>query len=251
MDLRPSSTCVGSAPPSWNSRIRMPAGTFRSELIYREREPALEIVTRGRPRSFDGDGALFRLVSQARRMRLAHLFDPLLAVRSSLITPLYHRITAGFGDMLPRQPLRFLLGDDPGAGKTIMAGPLIKELMVRGDLRRCLIRCPDLVEQWQDEMYRRFHLDFVAVTQDLVEDTRSGNACAEHALVVSRLDPMSRNDDIQAKLEQTDGDLAVVDEVHKMSATFSGGEVRETQRYKLGKLQKHASEPAPGRGRVL
>ncbi len=212
-------------------------GHVGSELLYRDREPVLEIATRGRPWSFDGDGALFRLVSEARRIQLAHLFDPLLAVHTSLVEPLPHQITAVYGEMLARQPLRFLLADDPGAGKTIMAGLLLKELLVRGDVRRCLICCPgSLVEQWQDEMYHRFHLDFVAVTRDLMENTRSGNPYTEHGLVVSRLDHMSRNDEIQAKLERTDWDLVIVDEAHKMSATFSGGEIRETKRYKLGKL---------------
>src|SRR5207249_2997393 len=129
------------------------AGRLASEILYRDREPTIDIATVGRPWSFDADGAMLRLVSEAHRIRLAYLFDPLLAVHSSLIEPLPHQITAVYGEMLPRQPLRFLLADDPGAGKTIMAGLLIKELLVRGDVHRCLIVCPgSLVEQWQDEM---------------------------------------------------------------------------------------------------
>ena len=112
------------------------------------------VVAEGRPWSFDGDGALFRLVSEAQRIRLAHLFDPLLAVHTSVVDPLPHQITGVYEAMLPRQPLRFLLADDPGAGKTIMAGLLIKELIARGDLERCLIVCPgSLAEQWQDELF--------------------------------------------------------------------------------------------------
>ena len=133
---------------------KTPGGALASELLYRHDEARLEIA---RPWSFDGDGALFRLVSEARRIRLAHLFDPLLAVHTSLVEPLPHQITAVYESMLPRQPLRFLLADDPGAGKTIMAGLLIKELIARGDLQRCLVVCPgSLAEQWQDELYRRF-----------------------------------------------------------------------------------------------
>jgi superfamily II DNA or RNA helicase len=99
-----------------------------------------------------------RLVSEAHRIRLAHLFDPVLAVHTSVVEPLPHQITAVYESMLPRQPLRFLLADDPGAGKTIMAGLLIKELIARGDLQRCLVVCPgSLAEQSQDELYRRFH----------------------------------------------------------------------------------------------
>jgi hypothetical protein len=136
-------------------------GKVGNELLYRDREADLEIVEEGRPWSFDGDGALFRLVSEAQRIHLAHLFDPVLAVHTSVVEPLPHQITAVYEKMLPRQPLRFLLADDAGAGKTIMAGLLIKELAARGDLQRCLVVCPgSLAEQWQDELYRRFNLPF-------------------------------------------------------------------------------------------
>lgn len=120
-------------------------GRLANELIYRDREGDLEILESGKPWSFDGDSDLFRLVSEAHRIRLAYLFDPLLAVHTSLVDPLPHQITAVYEAMLPRQPLRFLLADDPGAGKTIMTGLLIKELIARGDLQRCLIVCPGIV----------------------------------------------------------------------------------------------------------
>ena len=176
-------------------------GQLGSELLYREREPTLEVVTQGRPWSFDGDAALFRLAAEAHRIRLAHLFDPLLAVHTSLIDPLPHQITAVYEEMLPRQPLRFLLADDPGAGKTIMAGLFMKELQARGDLRRCLIVCPgSLAEQWQDELSRRFGLPFDIVTRTSIEESRSGNPFLEKHLVIARLDHLSRNDDVQAKL---------------------------------------------------
>lgn len=97
-------------------------GNRDHELVYRSRESEIELVKQGCPWSFDGDGAMLRLVSEAYRIRLAHLFDPLLAVHTSLVEPLPHQITAVYGEMLTRQPLRFLLADDPGAGKTIMAG---------------------------------------------------------------------------------------------------------------------------------
>src|ERR1700739_485001 len=134
---------------------KTPDGKLGSEVLYRHDEPRLEIVEIGRPWSFDGDGATFRLVSEAHRIRLAHLFDPVLAVHTSLVDPLPHQITAVYEAMLPRQPLRFLLADDPGAGKTIMAGRLINELLVRGDLQRCLVVCPgSLGEQWTEELSR-------------------------------------------------------------------------------------------------
>src|SRR2546428_7648256 len=104
-------------------------------------------------------GHPLRLVSEAYRIKLAYLFDPLLAVHTSLVDPLPHQIMAVYGEMLPRQPLRFLLADDPGAGKTIMAGLFIKELVARGDLKRAPIICPgSLAEQSQDQLNDKLQL---------------------------------------------------------------------------------------------
>lgn len=141
-------------------------GSLGSKILYRDDEVNVEVITSGRPWSFYGDGEMFRLVSEANRIQLAHLFDPVLTVHTSLIEPLPHQITAVYDAMLPRQPLRFLLADDPGEGKTIMAGLLIKELIAHGDLQRCLTVCPgSLVEQWQDELYQRFGLPFDILDQ--------------------------------------------------------------------------------------
>src|SRR5712691_9400583 len=215
------------------------AGRLGNEILYRDREPSLEIATAGLPWSFDGDGSLLRLVSEAHRIQLAYLFDPLLAVHTSLVDPLPHQITAVYGEMLSRQPLRFLLADDPGAGKTIMTSLLIKELMARGDLQRCLIVCPgNLAEQWQDELERRFHLPFDIMTNDKLEAARTGNWFLENHLVIARLDKLSRDESVQQKLQTPDcrWDLVVCDEAHKLSATFFGGEITYTRRYKLGQL---------------
>src|SRR3984885_2449130 len=214
-------------------------GRVGNELLYRDREADLEIVEEGRPWSFDGDGALFRLVAEAQRIHLAHLFDPVLAVHTSIVEPLPHQITAVYESMLPRQPLRFLLADDPGAGKTIMAGLPIRELIPRGDLQRCLVVCPgSLAEQWQDELYRRFNLPFDILTNDKLEAARTGNWFLESNLVLARLDKLARNEDVQQKLQAPDcrWDLVVCDEAHKLSATFFGGEVKYTKRYRLAQL---------------
>jgi hypothetical protein len=120
------------------------AGRVAEEVLLRDAESRIEVDQRGAAWSLTADGALFRLVSEARRIQLAYLFDPLLAVSTSNVIPLPHQISAVYEEMLSRQPLRFLLADDPGAGKTIMAGLLIKELMVRVDAERVLIVCPGM-----------------------------------------------------------------------------------------------------------
>jgi superfamily II DNA or RNA helicase len=128
--------------------------------------------------------------------------------------------------MLTRQPLRYLLADDPGAGKTIMAGLLIKELVARGDARRCLICVPgSLAVQWQDELWFKFQLPFEILTRDLFDTAVGGNLFMEKDHATIRLDQIARNDDLQEKLRRTDWDLVIVDEAHKMSASFWGGEL--------------------------
>lgn len=219
-------------------------GRVGDRILYRDAEGDLEVVAAGRAWSLEADGAVLRLASEAQRIQWAHLFDPYVAVTTSLVEPLPHQITAVYEAMLPRLPLRFMLADDPGAGKTIMTGLLIKELVIRGDLKRCLVVCPGaLVEQWQDELYGKFGLPFDILTRDLAESARTGNVFQERDLLVARLDQVARGEDLQAQLEQTDWDLIVVDEAHKMSATYFGNEVSYTKRFhlgrKLGELTRH------------
>ena len=217
--------------------FRTDTGRVDEQVVYRTQEADLSLDRRGTAWSFDGDGALFRLVAEARRIRLAYLFDPRLAVHLSLIEPLPHQIIAVYGEMLPRQPLRYLLADDPGAGKTIMAGLYIKELMLRGDLRRALVVAPGgLVGQWQDELHDKFGLDFSILTRELIEAARTGDPFGERNLMIARLDHLSRNDDLVERLSSTEWDLVVVDEAHRMAAHYFGNEVKETKRYRLGKV---------------
>jgi SNF2 family DNA or RNA helicase len=211
-------------------------GAIAETVLYREDEQRLEVEQNGRPWSFDADGALLRLVTEANRIKLAHYFDPYLAIHTSLVDPLPHQISAVYGEMLPRQPLRFLLADDPGAGKTIMAGLLIKELIARSDLERCLVVAPgSLVEQWQDELGQKFDLEFDILTRDMIETSRSGNPFSDRDRLIVRLDVLARNEELQEKLMSArEWDLIICDEAHRMSATYFGGEVKYTRRYQVG-----------------
>lgn len=250
-DIRPGATVRGILPTGLVTIVNVQwfgsdaieitykdaSGKPLNQLLYRSDEAQLKIETTGQQWSFKGDPSLFRLVSEARRIQLAHLFDPLLAVHASLVDPLPHQITAVYDVMLQRQPLRFLLADDPGSGKTIMAGLLIKELIARGDLQKCLIVCPgNLVDQWQDELWQRFHIDFEIMTNDKLEASRTGNWFFENPFAICRLDKLSRNEEVREKLKVTDWDLIICDEAHKMSASYFGGEIRFTKRYHLGEL---------------
>lgn len=220
-------------------------GVVAEAVLYRDDEHRLEVEQSGRPWSFDADGALLRLVTEANRIKLAHFFDPYLAIHTSLIDPLPHQISAVYGEMLPRQPLRFLLADDPGAGKTIMAGLLMKELIARSDLERCLVVAPgSLVEQWQDELGQKFNLEFDILSRDMIETSRSGNPFSDRDRLIVRLDVLARNEELQEKLMSArEWDLVVCDEAHRMSATYFGGEVKYTRRYqvgqKLGQVCRH------------
>ena len=221
---------------------RRPSGEPADRLVYRDDEPSLIVDQHGAAFAFDADGELFRLAAEARRIQLAHLFDPRLAVHLSLLEPLPHQIQAVYGEMLPRHPLRFALCDDPGAGKTIMAGLYIKELLLRGDLRRCLIVAPgSLVTQWQDELSDRFGLKFAILTRDMIEATKTADPFAEQDLLIARLDHLSRNEDLIDRLRRSEWDLAVVDEAHRMSAHYFGNELKETKRYRLGKVLGHVA----------
>ena len=185
--------------------------------------------------TFDADGSHFRLASEARRIQLAHLFDPFTAVEASGIEPLPHQIEAVYQRLLPMQPLRFLLADDPGAGKTIMGGLYIRELLLRGDLARCLIVAPgSLVEQWQEELWDKFSLGFELMSRHMVEAARTGNPFIEKDFLIARVDQLARSEDLMAKLGVADWDLVIVDEAHKMSARVYGNEVDKTRRYQLG-----------------
>ncbi|GAA4368808.1 helicase-related protein [Hymenobacter saemangeumensis] len=225
---------------------RRPNGQLTDVLLTRDDESRLsEAAATERAWSFAADGNLFTLATEAHRIRLAHLFDPLMAVHSSDVEPLPHQITAVYDAMLTRQPLRFVLADDPGAGKTVMAGLLIRELLMRADARRILIVAPgSLTEQWQDELRQKFGLEFPILSSALAAQTASGNVFDAYDLLVARVDQLARNTDWRALLDTAQPwDLVVVDEAHKLAAHWSGQEVRKTIRFglgeQLGRLTRH------------
>lgn len=195
--------------------------------------------------TFNGNADDFKLALEAKRISNAHLFDPFMAVHSSNVIPLPHQITAVYESMLPKQPLRYILADDPGAGKTIMAGLLIRELMARADIERILIVSPgSLVEQWQDELSEKFNLQFNILSREIEQQCR-GNVFEEYNCLIARIDQLKRMEyneemqekekgDLWKKLELVNWDLVIIDEAHKLSASQSGEDIHKSQRFRLG-----------------
>lgn len=212
-------------------------GKLGEQMLFRSDEARLELATVGRPWAFDAPGAEFKLGLEAYRISQAALFDPMMAVHTSNVEPLPHQISAVYEAMLPKQQLRFVLADDPGAGKTIMAGLLIRELIMRGDAKRILIVSPgSLTEQWQDELLEKFGVTFDIFSREKQEQCASGNYFDESDQLICRLDQLSRNEEFQEKLKNTEWDIIIVDEAHKLSASYFGTKINKTKRFQLGEL---------------
>lgn len=216
-------------------------GTLGQRLVYSTDATVMTNVSADERFDFSARPEMFKLVAEAQRIKLAYLFDPYIAVNTSNVMPLPHQITAVYEKMLPMHPLRYVLADDPGAGKTIMTGLLLKELIIRADVKRALIVSPgNLVNQWQDELYQKFNLSFEIMTNEMIESARSGNVFLEHDMLIARLDKLARNDDIKNLIEATDWDIVVIDEAHKLSANVIGTKINYTKRFNLGRLlSKH------------
>ncbi len=228
-------TPVRISPDTVQLIYKLQDGTIRETLMDRGREDSIAVATAESPWSFDGDGEAFKLAVEAKRIDLAFLFDPMMAVHTSNVEPLPHQITAVYESLLPRQPLRFVLADDPGAGKTIMAGLYIRELIMRADARRILIVAPgSLVDQWRDELFEKFGLEFPVYSRELEASSPSGNPFENHERIIARLDQMARNEELQEKLCSDTWDLVVFDEAHKLSAHYFGSELKKTGRFRFG-----------------
>ena len=212
------------------------SGGLGQQVVFRKDQDNLSTARSG-SRAFDASASDFKLVAEAQRISLAGLFDPMLAIATSDVQPLPHQIRAVYGELLPRTPLRFLLADDPGAGKTIMAGLYIKELLLRDDVKQCLIIAPGgLVEQWQDELFFKFGLRFDMLTNQLIDAQANFNVFETNPMLIARMDQLSRNEQLQAQLKETEWDLIIVDEAHRMGAHYFGGELRKTKRFLLGEI---------------
>lgn len=216
-----------------------PDGSLGREVLTAQALSHLRIVRKANAApAFDGDPQAFRLASEALRIRNAAAYDPMSAVYSSSIAPLPHQIRAVYEDMLPKVPLRFLLADDPGAGKTIMAGLYIREMLLRSAAERVIVVCPgSLAEQWQDELRSKFSLDFDIFSPAMIAASPSGNPFREAKLLIVRMDQVARNDELRAMLSEPDvrWDIAVVDEAHRMSAHYRNAydEIDRTRRFAL------------------
>jgi SNF2 family DNA or RNA helicase len=185
---------------------------------------------------FSGDPDKFFLHTEAHRIRFAYQFDPLYAVNVSQIDALPHQIDAVYHYILKHPRIRFLLADDPGAGKTIMAGLVLKELKGRGLVKKTLIVIPGhLKDQWVRELKEKFGETFTFIDRAVMEANWGRNVWQEHEQAITSMD-FAKQEDVMVSLAEVKWDLVIVDEAHKMAAYEYGATVKRTERYKLGEL---------------
>ena len=243
------------AGPQWPGRVRVvriePRGVSRVLIeavtldeharlmprLFRNEDLAnLQIVVEDNHPTLTGDPLGFKLAAEATRIRLAYTYDPLFAVSVARIDPLPHQLEAVYGHMLRQSRLRFLLADDPGAGKTIMAGLLLKELKLRGAVTRTLIVAPaNLAPQWQREMIEKFDESFDLVDRAALASWGSRAWEVTDQCVVS-MDFAWRGDALESLARAQRWDLVIVDEAHKMAAYQRGAKLERTRRYRLGEI---------------
>src|SRR5712692_2590962 len=181
---------------------------------------------------FDGDPARFRLGIEAARLALAYEHDPYFSLSISRVDPLPHQLEAVYDYFMRLPRIRFLLADDPGAGKTIMAGLLLKELKIRGLVKRTLIVAPaSLCFQWQRELKEKFRESFEVIRSDVLRANYGSNPWQEKNQLITSISWVSRIEDAKESLLRSHWDLIIVDEAHKMSAYSSD---KKTLAYELG-----------------
>lgn len=215
--------------------VGLETNRFYNPILSEEDIKSIEILEE-KPFLFSADGESLFLYLESHRIRNAFQFDPLYAVNVSMINPLPHQIDAVYHHILLNPRIRFLLADDPGAGKTIMAGLLLKELKYRGLVERTLVVAPGhLKDQWLREMKERFHENFSIIDRNMMAGEWGKNVFNERNQVILSMD-FAKQDDVMFALKDSKWDLCIVDEAHKMSAYKYGDKISKTQRYTLGEL---------------
>ncbi|MCX6627998.1 MAG: SNF2-related protein [Candidatus Solibacter sp.] len=205
-------------------------GQVHEPILTAEQLATMEATPEKEP--FDGDAKRFRIGVEAMRLGLAYEYDPYFALSIARVDPLPHQLEAVYDHFLKLPRIRFLLADDPGAGKTIMAGLLVKELKIRGLIRRTLIISPaNLCFQWQREMKDKFRENFEVVRSDILRANYGSNPWQDKNQVVTSISWVSRVDDAKESLLRSQWDLIIVDEAHKMSAYSAD---KKTLAYQLG-----------------
>lgn len=218
------------------SAVGLNTKQYYYELLFPEDLHNIQILTETESLDFSGDSDDFFLGIEAHRIRLAYEFDPYNAVNISQIDPLPHQIDAVYNRILRNPRIRFLLADDPGGGKTIMAGLVLKELKYRGVVRRTLIVVPGHLKfQWQREMREKFREFFEIIDRDVVNAYWGKNVWTDKNQCITSMD-FAKQEDILDALREANWDLVIVDEAHKMAAYVYGDKVDRTERYKLGQV---------------
>lgn len=204
---------------------------------------AIKITQAGELAALTGNPTHFRLAAEAHRIRLAFQYDPHFAVSVSQVDPLPHQMDAVYSHLLTQPRLRFLIADDPGAGKTIMAGLTLKELKFRGLVERTLIVTPaNLTDQWRRELHEKFGETFTVVNRGTLGAAYGRNVWEDHPQCITSIDFAARQDDILNLLRDVHWDLCIVDEAHKMAAYRYGQKVNKTQRYEFGEFMQDRTD---------
>ncbi len=227
----------------WGTKIEVQAEGLHSRRLWKKLLKAddfagpVKITPSGKLAGLTGNPTHFRLAAEAHRIRLAFQYDPHFAVSVSQVDPLPHQMDAVYSHLLTQPQIRFLIADDPGAGKTIMAGLLLKELKYRGLVERTLIVTPaNLTDQWRRELNDKFTEVFTVVNRGAVGSAYGRNIWEDNPQCITSIDFVARQDDILNQLRDVRWDLVVVDEAHKMAAYRYGTKVNKTQRYEFGEF---------------
>ena len=234
---------------AWGSKIEVQAVGLHTRRLWtkllkaEEFDSTIKVTEAGQLAALDGNPTHFRLAAEAHRIRLAYQYDPHFAVSVSQVDPLPHQMDAVYGHLLTQSRIRLLIADDPGAGKTIMAGLTIKELKFRGLVERILIVTPaSLTDQWRREMHDKFGETFTVIDRGIVNSTYGRNVWEDNPQCITSIDFVARQEDILNLLRDVRWDLVIVDEAHKMAAYRYGQKVNKTQRYQFGEFLREKTD---------